>query len=156
MLGCMAKDRSTWDTVEMPLLEHIADHQPRRINLDDLAPELGLDLAAATVALRRLREAGYVTGQSTGSGRALLSAKLTERGIRAAGIWPANDPYGELLDTLEAAIGTPTARNGPSWNGSVMLRFRSVGRCSQTCSPPWSDRPPVLDDTTVGQHGAYD
>jgi hypothetical protein len=52
-------------------------------------------------------DAQYVTGQRlNGAGGAVLfvNLRLSERGLRAAGVWPADDPFEDLVRVLNAQI----------------------------------------------------
>jgi hypothetical protein len=90
--------RMTWDTVERPILESIADLEPgnRQLNNEDIAVSTGLDRETIDRGLLGLLESvpPYVTGTSAAAEELcyLIGVRLTERGRRAVGVWPARTP----------------------------------------------------------------
>jgi DNA-binding transcriptional MocR family regulator len=100
----------TWTNVEAPILAAIADRTPKPgkmgPSLDDVALATGLDPETVTVALDRLKDAGYVTGliHLRAKGPAIVNLQLTERGLRAAGVWPSDDPFEDLVRVLNDQI----------------------------------------------------
>lgn len=101
----------TWTKVEAPILAAIADWKPRPGAPGPISTNIeqstGLDSDEITTALRRLMDAQYVTGQRlNGAGGAVLfvNLRLSERGLRAAGVWPADDPFEDLVRVLNAQI----------------------------------------------------
>jgi hypothetical protein len=102
---------ATWTKVEAPILTAIADWRPKPgrpgPTSSDIIETTGLDADAITTALDRLKAAQYVTGSRlNGAGGAVLfvNLHLCERGLRAAGVWPADDPFEDLVRVLNDQI----------------------------------------------------
>ena len=100
----------TWTKVEAPVLAAIAEWTPRPgkpgpFSLD-IADATGLEYGAITTALGRLEAAHYVTGSRLVKGAEVLYANLhlTERGLRASGVWPSDDPFEDLVRVLNEQI----------------------------------------------------
>jgi DNA-binding PadR family transcriptional regulator len=100
----------TWTKVEAPILEAIADFKPRLGKPGafsiDIAEATGLEYGAITTALDRLEAAHYVTGSRLVKGAEVeyVSLHLTERGLRASGVWPSDDPFEDLVRVLNDQI----------------------------------------------------
>jgi hypothetical protein len=100
----------TWSKVEAPILAAIADFKPRLGKPGafsiDIAEATGLEYGAITTALDRLEAAHYVTGSRLVKGAEVeyVSLRLTERGLRASGVWPSDDPFEDLVRVLNDQI----------------------------------------------------
>lgn len=98
----------TWETRELPILEEIGRHdlKPAGAEGSDILIASGLSDGEAFAALRGLDQAGYLTAQKfngwTASAYRLL--RLTERGRRAIGQWPGEDPYEDLVSVLRELV----------------------------------------------------
>jgi hypothetical protein len=110
----------TWDTLEGPVLESIADLEPtnRDLNNDDIATSTGFDRDTIDRALLGLLEAEppYITGTNAAGEELcyLIGVRLTERGRRTVGVWPTEDSGEALLELLAArvaAASTPEERS---------------------------------------------
>ena len=113
----------TWNSVAIPLLEHIATHEPEysestgAVSVAELAAVTGLEATAIALELRRLFDGGYLDGryerESPAEESWLMIPTLSERGARAVGRWPSNDPAEAMLTIIERrleAAGTPEER----------------------------------------------
>jgi hypothetical protein len=116
----------TWSTVAVPLLEHVAAHEAEyahrtsAIGLDEIAATTGLDAAAADLELKRLFDGGYLDGRYEHEYPAeaswLLVPTLSERGARAAGVWPSSDPAEAMLAIIERKLDAArTAEERSFW-----------------------------------------
>lgn len=92
----------TWATVALPTLRWCAEH-PDASELDPAESMPDIDRADIDREVARLYEAGYLSGTRT-SGPDLLRPRLTERGLRAAEVWPPEDAYDGLVHTLDNMI----------------------------------------------------
>jgi hypothetical protein len=99
---------STWESRELPILECIAwaEAQGRTIDLSTVIAEAGIDRKSAETGAEALYDAGYLTGIKASSfdGYDLINIRLQERGRRAVGQWPSEDPFGSLIGYLESRI----------------------------------------------------
>jgi hypothetical protein len=112
ILRGMASD--TWNSVAVPLLEHFAEREAkyaqstRATDTLDIAQATGLELAAVELELKRLFDGGYLAGQFEGGSGAdsgfVLVPTLTERGARAAGKWPSEDPAEALIAIVDRRL----------------------------------------------------
>ena len=115
---------NTWNTVAVPLLEHFATHEAEyaerlnAIGLSEILAATGLNATAVALELTRLFDGGYLEGEFTREHPAaqswLVAPTLTERGARASGRWPPNDPGQAMLAVIErmlAAARTPAERS---------------------------------------------
>lgn len=107
----MADDR--WYRVAVPILEYVADHGGplELLNVAMIADAIGVDRFEVAAELERLGNAGYLAGHlkklmSGGdpSGWFLEDSSLGERGLRAVGAWPSDDPYNALIELLDRQI----------------------------------------------------
>lgn len=103
----------TWSVRELPILEAIFnleeakdEHGFNSVGPGDVAEEVGLDLDEVRRGIRALYEAGFVEGNdaSSGAGWDLFGLRLLERGRRAVGQWPTDDPYVSLVKMIESQI----------------------------------------------------
>jgi hypothetical protein len=100
----------TWTKIEAPILAAIADFTPRvgkpGMFSTDIPDETGLEYGEITTALDRLEAAHYLTGGRLVKGAEVLytNLHLTERGLRAAGVWPSDDPFEDLVRVLNEQI----------------------------------------------------
>jgi hypothetical protein len=98
--------RQTWDRIDVPLLEWLADHPDvRAIEPTPVAAELGADVADVRRSLDRM-DGIFYEGKSMFGGESgtRMMPRLTERGLRAAGVWPSDDPFAALVTAIEARI----------------------------------------------------
>lgn len=87
---------NTWDVLELPVLHALADLEDQGvsdINQDQVVSATNLPGQRVHLALRRLLNALYVSAKEhrpgSGDPPQFLDIELTERGLRAAGAWPA-------------------------------------------------------------------
>jgi hypothetical protein len=94
-----------WEMLSLPILEWVAEREPINdaIDLAEISSATGYDDRQVRLEIRRLREGSYLDGQSAWGG-GLLRPRLLERGLRAVGEWPSDDPYAELLATIDERI----------------------------------------------------
>jgi hypothetical protein len=90
---------STWDEVELPLLQEIG-----RAEIEDRPPEIfaffeqrRIPPARAAAVIERLRADDLIDGVSKALGpprlRTMANVHLTADGARAAGMWPSGERY---------------------------------------------------------------
>ena len=81
-----------------------------RHDTDGLPKQSGLDPIAASLGLRALDDAGYVTGidvtTMAGLPFAMIEVRLRERGRRATAQWPNEDPTKILIHILDERISS--------------------------------------------------
>src|SRR4051795_1485392 len=104
----------TWTRIAVPLLEHLANHEveyasaPGAIETRAIAEAESLDVAAAEQELSRLFKAGYVDGAFHSEGLPgdswMIVPTLTEKGARAARIWPPGEAAEALLTVIERRL----------------------------------------------------
>jgi hypothetical protein len=108
----------------VPLLEHFANHEveyasaPGAIETRAVALAEGLDVEAAELELSRLFGAGYLEGkfhppEGLPGDSWMVHPTLTEKGARAARIWPSEQPAEALLEIIERRLNdaeTPEER----------------------------------------------
>lgn len=103
----------TWSVRESPILEAIFDLEEEgdesgfsNVMTGNVAERARLELSETRREIRALYEAAFITGHddSTGSGWDLMSIRLLERGRRAVGQWPNDDPYLSLVKMIESQI----------------------------------------------------
>ena len=118
----MASDM--WSTVALPLLEHFAAHEAEyahRMNaiaVGEIAAATNLDARTVGLELGRLFDSGFLEGRYTREYPLeqswMTGPTLTERGARATGRWPSNDPAEAMLAIIERkldAARTPEERS---------------------------------------------
>jgi hypothetical protein len=100
-----------WESRAVPIMKAIAERESAAdlVMIPDIAQEAALDPEAVLVELSRLVNAGYVDGevQIAGGGAEnahLLNPVLSERGARAVGLWPSDDPYEALMALIEKQL----------------------------------------------------
>lgn len=102
----------TWDEREAIILKAVlnAEAEQRSVNNDDVAAATGLSRDAVDRGLLALAEANYVTGTNAAAEELcyLLDIGLLERGRRATGQWPSDDPAEELIAALRERIEQET------------------------------------------------
>jgi hypothetical protein len=89
------------------------------VQVRDVAIELSLDTADVREELEMLIHGNWMTGQVVrvaggGQNDFVENGQLLERGARAIGRWPADNPYDDLVARLERLISTesdPKKRN---------------------------------------------
>lgn len=124
---------STWDRLEQPLLEAIAQAEAAgRAGelLGQLAQEAGLDLTEAQNASRALYESDYIGGEvatTFESGFLLIDPYLKERGRRAVGVWPSDDAYANFVQVLETAVAAEADASRKSKLATLLSAVKDVG-----------------------------
>jgi DNA-binding transcriptional ArsR family regulator len=96
-----------WTLRELPVLDAIAQGEAEgvdMVNFQDLVTVLKMDPQAVARSLEALVDAGYVTLVDCSSmvGFDALDIRLMERGRRATGQWPSDDPFDALVQVIEA------------------------------------------------------
>lgn len=101
----------TWESRALPLLTRLAEQEGigTVVMIGDLADETGIDADALAIELKRLVEGGYVGGDlgfvmgPLRNGH-IAGPVLTERGARAVGLWPSDDPYEAFIALIERQL----------------------------------------------------
>lgn len=118
----------TWDTVAMPILRWCDEHPGADVlRPDDLAGPLGVSAEAIDREVDRLIAAGYMTATRV-MGPEILLPRLTERGLRATGAWPAEDPFSDLVAMIEAQIAATSSEETRSKLEAVRDSVVGLGR----------------------------
>jgi hypothetical protein len=130
----MASD--TWNSVAVPLLEHFAEREaeygqnPRATDTLDIAQATGLELAAVELELKRLFDGRYLAGDfERGSGADsgfVIVPTLTERGARAAGKWPSENPAEALLAIVDRRLREAQSPEDRSYWQKIKDGFTAV------------------------------
>jgi hypothetical protein len=103
----------TWESRAIPIMDLIAANEdPHALtSLDEFSDATGLSHVEVEVELERLINAEFIEGKihRTMSGRnrghwRLPGAMLLERGSRAVGQWPSDDPFDALLELIDQRI----------------------------------------------------
>ncbi len=121
----------TWDRLEHPILAEIAEltkRGQRGPGASEIVRATGLDDTDVRVALSRLYDSQYVTGtrlRNAGYGQGFQNLHLTERGLRAAGVWPNDDPFASLVAALQSADRSGAGRRA---QGQAATAPRGRGR----------------------------
>jgi len=131
--------RNKWDAIDFPVLIATAEAFD-----DGVAPVLqdgqvkvdGLTEDDVTGALIRLIEhGGYIDGEVTrtmGGGSFVIMRGLSERGLRATGVWPADDrAVQSVVAALESAAEKET---DPTKKGKILAAARAVGQVVGTAA----------------------
>jgi hypothetical protein len=129
----------TWNKVELPILERLAqaeldDTFDTAFGYADMAEAFGVSPRQAEIALGALVDARFIKADSDDGGfsgqRTIAVRGLTEKGRRAVGQWPSEDPYSDLLQVLDARIeatADPTEKSKlRSFRETVVGMGRSV------------------------------
>jgi hypothetical protein len=133
----MAED--SWYSVVVPILEYVHAHgEPFWLmSVGEIALETGLPTSVVAVELERLQEAGFVTGPLTKlmsgedfSGWFLENSSLRERGMRALGAWPSDDPYDALVALLERRIEGTSDEGKKSKLRALQSSVAEVGKAT--------------------------
>ena len=104
----MADD--TWSTLALPALEEIANQERKgnRPGNADVAEAIGAARDALNREMENLVVSQYVEGTDvtgmTSRVSEYINLHLLERGKRAVGEWPSEDPYADLVALLEHRI----------------------------------------------------
>ena len=125
--------RSTWQARELPILEAVAaaEEADAAIDSDGLATATGLSETAVARGLAALLDGDYISGDDESSQTtpfALLDVRLRERGRRAVGQWPSEDPFDGLVAVLEARLAEETNAERKGKLGALLDALRGVGR----------------------------
>lgn len=127
----------TWHKREMPVLEAIfvAEEEEdeegfNSVSVAGIAQRVEADVNEVRRTVRALAEAGFVTGfdASTGSGWDLFGIRLLERGRRAVGQWPTDDPYDQLVKFLQAEIDEEADPERKNRLKKLLFTFTDVGK----------------------------
>ncbi len=125
----------TWETLTLPVLEKVADAEAvgRDLSMEELSRDLGAPPSAIGAELVRLLNGEYITGEieEEMGNRAMLEISepvLLERGARAVGKWPSDDPYEALLALLDARIESATDDDTRSRLRRFRDNVRDVGK----------------------------
>lgn len=106
----------TWSRRDLPVLRWIVDQfQSTDPNVDDDAITAALSITAddAELAVQNLERGGYVRNVSWTFG-GFHVGDITERALRARGIWPSSDGADALIDALrqaEVLVDDPEEKN---------------------------------------------
>jgi hypothetical protein len=108
----------TWDNRAVPILEHVATLEATGapFNLPHVAETLGCSRSEVQIEVDRLRSGGYLGGdlvqKGDGAGGIVVwdfrRPRLLEKGSRAVGQWPSDDPYDALLSLIEQRLDDET------------------------------------------------
>jgi DNA-binding MarR family transcriptional regulator len=103
--------RQTWEEREQPILEAIydAEESGHQSDLAEIAAATSLDPAIVQRSARDLLDANFINGAHLMMGGGVFemsNIRLLERGRRAIGQWPSQDPFDNLMHLLEAKIAT--------------------------------------------------
>jgi hypothetical protein len=129
---------STWETLALPVLEHVAgleddDSYHGVLQSEALAEAVGQPLQQVDNELVRLHSASYLSGNlqrvSLGSRlHQLTGPGLTDLGARAVGKWPPNEPYELLLRLVEQRSSTADSTEERSRWLKVRATLADVGK----------------------------
>ena len=103
---------SLWFKSDWPVLRQLSVYVKAGQTVGDEALAAGMerDLSEVRGSLKRLHEAGHIKGGTAamlGGGEFTMSGTtLTEKGLIAAGDWPAQASYDELVSVLQEAIAS--------------------------------------------------
>ena len=119
-------DLDTWYSLALPIMGWVAEIEGQTIQVTsgEIAGRFDVGDRAAEVELKRLIEGGWIDALDTtgyGGGLSLMEPRLTEKGARAVGRWPSNDPYEALMAVLESRIVDPDI---DATTRSRLVRFR--------------------------------
>ena len=131
--------RNKWDAIDFPVLIATAEAFD-----DGVAPILqdgqitvdGLSEADVTGALIRLIErGGYIDGEvsrTLGGGSFVVMRGLSERGLRATGVWPTDD---RAVESVVAALESAAEREtDPAKKSKIVSAARAVGQVVGTAA----------------------
>jgi len=101
-----------WLTDDLPVLHAVRDLEEESepgipFTAAALAERVAFDQKRTIKLLTRLARADYIDGQSVDTMAGILDYYvdgLTERGRRAVGQWPSNDPWAGLVELLSTQI----------------------------------------------------
>jgi hypothetical protein len=106
------RSRDRWYSRDLPVLQHIVDALDQGSDLVDdeaMAEALGITHEDAVAAIENLERGGYVTDISWTFGPNFSVTQVTERALRATGIWPNEETAGDqLLWILEQKVEAAT------------------------------------------------
>lgn len=99
---------STWETVELPILEQIYEREQRGQAAEQASELEWHDWHELVRTLVRLEAAGYISASITEINNDLpfiIDPRISPRGLRSIGAWPSKvDGQQVLLDALQRAI----------------------------------------------------
>jgi hypothetical protein len=127
---------STWETVALPILEHVAaveDDAGFRgiLSVSELAAAINQPPTRVESDLHRLFEGGYLLGRmGAGFGEPdfMTMPRLSDLGARTVGKWPPNDPYELLLRLVEQRIDSAADDQERSRWQRVRAAITDVGK----------------------------
>lgn len=119
-----------WATRDLPILRHIVDALDQgddTVDQDTIADAVDLTAEEVEAGVRNLERGGYVEVQWFGGG--FFIADMTERALRATGLWPdeqaAADNLLWVLERKVADAATPEERS--RWT-KIRDSFGAAGR----------------------------
>lgn len=126
-----------WLSEDLPVLRAVRELEDRlgaQFRADDVVEVTGFDRARTMQLLMRLARAGYLDAEplETMAGlRDVFVSGLAERGRRAVGQWPSEDPWAGLVDLLSRQIEEEPDANKRSklvkFRDGVLASGRDVG-----------------------------
>jgi DNA-binding MarR family transcriptional regulator len=125
-------DGRRWERVEQRILEALAAGDGTSMGDQELQEATGLDVPPLMHALRSLKEDGYIDAVLVQPGQAdypvrAASVRLLPKGLRQAGLWPAEDLSAAFCAALERAIGEEADPQKRSSLERVLIAARTVG-----------------------------
>jgi DNA-binding MarR family transcriptional regulator len=122
-----------WERVEQPILEALAVGDGTAMGDQQLQDATGLDPPALMRALRSLKEDGYIEAVLVQPDQAdypvrAASVRLLPKGLRQAGLWPAEDLASAFFAALERAIDEEADPQRRSSLERVLNAARTVGK----------------------------
>jgi DNA-binding MarR family transcriptional regulator len=106
-------DGTRWEHVEQPILEALAAGDGVSMSDQELHAATGIDDADLMRSLRSLKEDDYIDAVLVQPDQAdypvrAAGVRLLPKGLRQAGLWPAEDFASAFMAALESAIGEET------------------------------------------------
>lgn len=103
------------------------------VSLGELAEETGITVDVIDPEVTRLLESGFLRGEcrrvmGPADHWCVLNPVLTEKGARAIGMWPSEDPYEALVALLESRIREETDEDQRSRLRKLRDSLREVGK----------------------------
>jgi hypothetical protein len=125
-------DGMRWERVEQTILEALAVGDGTSMGDQELQEATGLDVPPLMHALRSLKEDGYIDAALIQPDQAdypvrAASVRLLPKGLRQAGLWPAEDLSSAFCAALERAIGEEADPQRRSSLERVLIAARTVG-----------------------------
>jgi len=148
----MADVPDTWTSPDFPALRVIArwhvtvaSDRPPHLTPDHVARELGREDGDVEVrgALTRLLDGGYIRGSGMPDEPFdyVIVTGVTERGLRAAGAWPSEDRFLEVLtSSLERVADSLEEQGEPEKAGRVRGVIASLIDVARTVGIDWLEK----------------